>query len=124
MSIKNDTKQRQVDKLFQNYTDEKTHRRVLYDELLTLNGNIRVYIIPGNTTEALCKYRDERLLTIGDKENETDYEFDYCFKPNLELNEIYEHLEPFIRNVFLGYTNTILSYGNSDSGKNAMIEGK
>jgi kinesin family protein C2/C3 len=104
------------------YRSETLQRKLLYNKLQELRGNIRVF----------CRIRwDERLkqggkiLNVGDNTDVTlndgkiskTYSFDRAFDVEASQEDVYSEAEPIITSCLDGYNVCIMAYGQTGSGQ-------
>ena len=112
------------------YKKECRLRKVLYNQLMELKGNIRVYcrVRPISAVEAeaggdCVRYPvDDEVTLITDRAPKT-FEFDKVFDGDTTQTQVFEDTAPLIASVLDGYTVCIFAYGQTGSGKTHTMEG-
>ncbi|CAN4108737.1 unnamed protein product [Withania somnifera] len=116
------------------YLEECTERKRLYNEVIELKGNIRVF----------CRCRPLNAGEIADEstsvvefdpshENELQiscagsskkrFKFDYVFKPEDSQDAVFAQTMPIVTSVLDGYNVCIFAYGQTGTGKTFTMEG-
>ena len=118
------------------YIKEKKLRKLYYNELIELRGNIRVYcrIRPileneinngyndiisydDNDDDIIHIYDEERLMTLS-------FEFDKIFNnKNTKQIDIFNEISPLLLSVIDGYNVCIFAYGQTGAGKTYTMQG-
>lgn len=117
----------------------EAERRRLFNELLRLKGNIRVFarVRPPNPKE--LKSRDDmavsfpdggkagarRLLRLGglNSGQTREYEFDRVFSTDEPQEAVFADVAPLVQSVLDGFNVAIFAYGQTGSGKTYTMEG-
>ncbi|XP_068656130.1 kinesin-like protein KIN-14R [Aristolochia californica] len=126
--------EKQHEELKLKYTEGAKERKELYNKVLELKGNIRVF--------CRCRPLNEEELAEGstmaiDFESEKDgelavkangapkkvFKFDAVFGPQADQADVFEDTAPFAASVLDGYNVCIFAYGQTGTGKTFTMEG-
>ena len=114
------------------YTSLCDENKRLYNEVLDLKGNIRVYtrVRPAGTTgsketaivnvDHSSDLKDKVSLDTG---SATAFAFEKAFDENASQEKVYEEVAAFIRPVLDGYNVCLFAYGQTGSGKTYTMTG-
>eukprot|EP01060_Flectonema_neradi_P031662 TRINITY_DN4865_c0_g3_i2.p1 TRINITY_DN4865_c0_g3~~TRINITY_DN4865_c0_g3_i2.p1 ORF type:complete len:975 (+),score=306.90 TRINITY_DN4865_c0_g3_i2:85-3009(+) len=111
------------------YKKEERRRRELYNQLMELKGNIRVYCrlkpCSSDETNECISLDDDMTMLIKDPTagKQMLYEFDKCFGEDATQLEIFEEAKGLAISVLDGYYVCIFAYGQTGSGKTYTMEG-
>ncbi|KAJ9457221.1 Kinesin-4 [Diplonema papillatum] len=109
------------------YKKEEKRRRKLYNELIELKGNIRVFcrVKPTSDPDVSIGLEDDMTVKVKDPNTGkvTIYEFDKCFEQEATQTEVFEEARPLAVSVLDGYYVCIFAYGQTGSGKTYTMEG-
>ncbi|XP_073117546.1 kinesin-like protein KIN-14J isoform X2 [Elaeis guineensis] len=122
------------EKLKQKYTEECAERKRLYNELIELKGNIRVFCRcrPLSSEEMSKGYsslveldpsQDTELQIICSDSSKKQYKFDHVFGPKDDQETVFAETLPIVKSVLDGYNVCIFAYGQTGSGKTFTMEG-
>ncbi|KAF0978034.1 hypothetical protein FDP41_002926 [Naegleria fowleri] len=117
--------------LEEKYKKELKERRLLYNQLQDLKGNIRVNLrvrplLPEDgQTENCIECIDDKEVKIYDKEAKKSYkfEFDSVFGTDSTQAQVFEDVKPLATSILDGYNVCIFAYGQTGSGKTFTMEG-
>ncbi|KAM1244483.1 hypothetical protein ACFX1X_036270 [Malus domestica] len=109
-------------------------RKELYNKVLELKGNIRVFCRcrPLNTEEVAAgaamaidfeSAKDGELSVKSNGVTRKTFKFDAVFGPQAEQVDVFEDTAPFATSVLDGYNVCIFAYGQTGSGKTFTMEG-
>ncbi|XP_050371415.1 kinesin-like protein KIN-14Q isoform X2 [Argentina anserina] len=109
-------------------------RKELYNKVLELKGNIRVFCRcrPLNTEEVAAgasmaiDFESEKEGELSVKSNglsRRTFKFDAVFGPQADQADVFEDTAPFATSVLDGYNVCIFAYGQTGSGKTFTMEG-
>ncbi|XP_053575752.1 uncharacterized protein LOC128665000 [Bombina bombina] len=107
------------------YQRESLERKLLYNQLQELRGNIRVFCRcrredgKGDHLEFLSS-EDIILNHNGSKKK---FRFDQVFLPQCTQEEVFEETLPIIKSCVDGYNVCIMAYGQTGSGKTFTMMG-
>ncbi|KAL5977441.1 hypothetical protein ACLOJK_021787 [Asimina triloba] len=126
--------EREHDGLKQKLLEGAKERKELYNKVLELKGNIRVF--------CRCRPLNEEEVALGalmaiDFESAKDgeltvkangvpkkvYKFDSVFSPQADQADVFEETAPFATSVLDGYNVCIFAYGQTGTGKTFTMEG-
>eukprot|EP01064_Diplonema_japonicum_P029358 TRINITY_DN4727_c0_g1_i1.p1 TRINITY_DN4727_c0_g1~~TRINITY_DN4727_c0_g1_i1.p1 ORF type:complete len:959 (+),score=244.80 TRINITY_DN4727_c0_g1_i1:431-2878(+) len=107
------------------YKKEEKRRRELYNQLMELKGNIRVYCRIKPSDEECVTLDDDMTLKVKDPGNgkTQTYEFDKCFPQSATQLEVFDEAKGLAISVLDGYYVCIFAYGQTGSGKTYTMEG-
>ncbi|XP_013410211.1 kinesin-like protein KIN-14E [Lingula anatina] len=118
---------REIEDLRELYRKEALERKLLYNKLQELRGNIRVF--------ARCRY-DNRVECSLEFPSDSDiatfnpatqqkkiFSFDKVYSPSSKQTEVFEDTLPIIHSCVDGYNVCILAYGQTGSGKTHTMMG-
>lgn len=120
--------------LKEKFSEEAKERKDLYNKLIELKGNIRVFCRcrPLNTEEiaegALMvvdfeSAKDGELIVRGHVSSKKVFKFDSVFNPEEDQEKVFEKTAPFATSVLDGYNVCIFAYGQTGTGKTFTMEG-
>ncbi|XP_020264885.1 kinesin-like protein KIN-14C isoform X2 [Asparagus officinalis] len=119
----------------ENYHAVVAENQRLYNEVLELKGNIRVYcrirpFLPGQKGKSSSvEYVGENgeVLVINPSKQGKDgrrlFKFNKTFGPASTQEEVYLDIQPLVRSVLDGYNVCIFAYGQTGSGKTYTMSG-
>eukprot|EP00760_Papus_ankaliazontas_P009871 PhM_4_TR14149/c1_g1_i2/m.104232/K10406/KIFC2_3; kinesin family member C2/C3 len=111
------------------YRNEEQRRRVLYNELQELKGNIRVYcrMKPRDDDELVDCVTKEDDMTVAIFDENTGrgakYEFDLVLGEESTQEQVFAEVQPLALSILDGYHVCIFAYGQTGSGKTFTMEG-
>ncbi|WVZ98429.1 hypothetical protein U9M48_043875 [Paspalum notatum var. saurae] len=122
------------DGLKKKYMDECAERRRLYNELIELRGNIRVFcrcrplssdeVTRGCLSIVEIDPSKETELQFAPNERERkSFKFDYVFGPQKDQEVVFSETVPVVRSVMDGFNVCIFAYGQTGAGKTFTMEG-
>ncbi|PAN24811.1 hypothetical protein PAHAL_4G254200 [Panicum hallii] len=107
-------------------------KKRLFNDLLTLKGNVKVFCrsMPLFEDEgpSVVEFPDDFTIRVntGDESltnPKKDYEFDRVYGPHIGQGELFHDVQPFVQSALDGYNISIFAYGQSRSGKTHTLEG-
>ncbi|XP_077566375.1 uncharacterized protein LOC144182352 [Stigmatopora nigra] len=109
------------------YQKEALERRALYNKLLELQGNVRVFcrcrnISTTGSSSSLEQY-DQQEVTLIHKNTKKKFFFDKVYAPTSTQEEVFAGTVPLITSCADGYNVCILAYGQTGSGKTFTMMG-
>ncbi|XP_057998764.1 kinesin-like protein KIN-14S isoform X2 [Hevea brasiliensis] len=116
------------------YREESSERRRLYNEVIELKGNIRVFCRcrPLNQAEIANGSNyvvefdpslDNELHIISSDSSKKQFKFDHVFKPEDNQEAVFAQTKPIVTSVLDGYNVCIFAYGQTGTGKTFTMEG-
>ncbi|CAK9151811.1 unnamed protein product [Ilex paraguariensis] len=109
-------------------------RKELYNKVLELKGNIRVFCRcrPLNAEEIAAgtsmivdfeAAKDDELTVRSNGVSKKTFKFDAVFSPQADQFDVFEDTAPFATSVLDGYNVCIFAYGQTGTGKTFTMEG-
>ncbi|XP_072958003.1 kinesin-like protein KIN-14R [Typha angustifolia] len=116
------------------FIEESKERKDLYNKLVELKGNIRVFCRcrPLNVEEIEAgasmaidfeSAKDGELVVRGHVSSKKVFKFDSVFSPEDDQEKVFEKTTPFATSVLDGYNVCIFAYGQTGTGKTFTMEG-
>ncbi|KAJ4772659.1 Kinesin-like protein [Rhynchospora pubera] len=116
------------------YTNECQERKRLYNELIELRGNIRVFCRcrPLNSDEISKGYSnvvefdsllETELQIICNDSSRKQFKFDQVFGPSANQEAVFAETLPVVMSALDGYNVCIFAYGQTGTGKTFTMEG-
>ncbi|XP_026655969.2 kinesin-like protein KIN-14J [Phoenix dactylifera] len=116
------------------YTEECAERKRLYNEMIVLKGNIRVFCRcrPLSLEEISKGYssvieidpsQDTELQIICSDYSKKQFKFDHIFGPKDDQEAVFAETLPIVKSVLDGYNVCIFAYGQTGTGKTFTMEG-
>ncbi|KAL8205915.1 hypothetical protein R6Q57_009466 [Mikania cordata] len=113
---------------------ECSERRRLYNEVIELKGNIRVFcrcrplnndeIAKGSTSIVEFDSAHENELKIsGSDSSKKQFKFDHIFRPEDNQEAVFAETSPLVVSVLDGFNVCIFAYGQTGTGKTFTMEG-
>ncbi|MQL73800.1 hypothetical protein Taro_006157, partial [Colocasia esculenta] len=120
--------------LTKKYMEEWAERKRLYNEVIELKGNIRVFcrcrplspdeISKGYSSVFESDPSQETELQIVTSENaKKQFKFDHVFGPQASQEDVFAETMPVVKSVLDGYNACIFAYGQTGTGKTFTMEG-
>ncbi|XP_054633323.1 uncharacterized protein LOC129181759 [Dunckerocampus dactyliophorus] len=115
----------EVEELRSLYRKEAVERRSLYNKLLELQGNIRVFCrCRKSSASSSCLDRtDDQEVVVVQKSNKKKFHFDKVYAPSSTQEDVFAGTVPLITSCADGYNVCILAYGQTGSGKTFTMMG-
>ncbi|KAL2345692.1 hypothetical protein Fmac_006977 [Flemingia macrophylla] len=116
------------------YMKEHSERRKLYNEVIELKGNIRVFCrcrplneseLANGSSVSVVNFDsspDELQVNCTDS-SKKQFKFDFVFRPEDNQETVFEQTKPIITSVLDGYNVCIFAYGQTGTGKTFTMEG-
>uniref|UniRef100_A0A0E0HMQ6 Kinesin motor domain-containing protein n=1 Tax=Oryza nivara TaxID=4536 RepID=A0A0E0HMQ6_ORYNI len=108
-------------------------KKRLFNDLLTLKGNVKVFCRSRPLFEdegsSVVEFPDDFTIRVntGDESltnPKKDYEFDRVYGPHIGQGELFHDVQPLVQSALDGYNVAIFAYGQSRSGKtHTLVEG-
>merc|ERR1719238_743588 len=124
-----DSAQQKREEELATYRKLEKQRRVVYNTLQELRGNLRVYCrlrprLEG-TVKAFVEPTDDIALQVTDPTMETtsEYEFDLVMPETTSQQDVFAEVQPLVTSVLDGYNVCVFAYGQTGSGKTHTMEG-
>ncbi|OEL34460.1 Kinesin-4 [Dichanthelium oligosanthes] len=122
------------DGLKKKYTDECAERKRIYNELIELRGNIRVFCRcrPLNSDEVtrgcssvveINRSQETELQFVPSEKERKAFKFDHVFGPEDDQDVVFSETVPVVRSVMDGFNVCIFAYGQTGTGKTFTMEG-
>ncbi|GMY21412.1 kinesin-like protein KIN-14S isoform X2, partial [Fagus crenata] len=116
------------------YLKESSERKRLYNEVIELKGNIRVFCRcrPLNQNEItngsssivdFDSSQDNELQVICSDSSKKQFKFDHVFRPEDNQEAVFAQTKPIVTSVLDGYNVCIFAYGQTGTGKTFTMEG-
>nr|ACG43046.1 kinesin-4 [Zea mays] len=116
------------------YTDECAERRRLYNELIELRGNIRVFCrcrpLSSNELARGCSSvveidssQETELQFVPNEKERKPFKFDHVFGPDDDQEAVFSETVPVVGSVMDGFNVCIFAYGQTGTGKTFTMEG-
>ncbi|WCJ43156.1 Kinesin-like protein KIN-14S [Euphorbia peplus] len=116
------------------YMDESSERKRLYNEVIELKGNIRVFCRcrplnqaeSSNGSNCVVEYDsslDNELHIISSDSSKKQFKFDHVFRPEDNQDAVFAQTKPIVTSVLDGYNVCIFAYGQTGTGKTFTMEG-
>ncbi|ONM32818.1 Di-glucose binding protein with Kinesin motor domain [Zea mays] len=120
--------------LKEKFNEEAKERKDLYNKLIELKGNIRVFCRcrPLNAEEIaegassaidFDSAKDGELIVRGHVSSRKIYKFDSVFSPEEDQEKVFEKTAPYAISVLDGFNVCIFAYGQTGTGKTFTMEG-
>ncbi|XP_062143259.1 kinesin-like protein KIN-14S isoform X2 [Alnus glutinosa] len=116
------------------YLYESSERKSLYNEVIELKGNIRVFcrcrplsqteITNGSTSVVeFDSSQDNELQVVCSDSSKKQFKFDHVFRPEDNQEAVFAQTKPIVTSVLDGYNVCIFAYGQTGTGKTFTMEG-
>ncbi|KAG6750492.1 hypothetical protein POTOM_044988 [Populus tomentosa] len=116
------------------YLQELSERKRLYNEVIELKGNIKVFCRcrPLNQVEItngsnhvveFDSSLDNELQIISSDSSKKQFKFDHVFRPEDNQEAVFVQTKPIVTSVLDGYNVCIFAYGQTGTGKTFTMEG-
>ncbi|CAN6202085.1 unnamed protein product [Urochloa humidicola] len=107
-------------------------KKRLFNDLLTLKGNVKVFCRSRPLFEdegpSVVEFPDDFTIRVNTEDEsltnpKKDFEFDRVYGPHIGQGELFHDVQPLVQSALDGYNISIFSYGQSCSGKTHTLEG-
>ncbi|KAG8092880.1 hypothetical protein GUJ93_ZPchr0012g21949 [Zizania palustris] len=126
--------EREFKDLKEKFSEETKERKDLYNKLIELKGNIRVFCrcrpLNGEEIEEGASMavdfesaKGGELIVRGHVSSKKVFRFDSVFSPEEDQEKVFEKTAPFATSVLDGYNVCIFAYGQTGTGKTFTMEG-
>ncbi|KAL6623407.1 hypothetical protein ACP70R_033286 [Stipagrostis hirtigluma subsp. patula] len=126
--------EREFKDLKEKFSEEAKERKDLYNKLIELKGNIRVFCrcrplnaeeIAEGTSTAIDfeSAKDGELIVRGHVSSKKVFKFDSVFSPEEDQETVFQKTAPFATSVLDGFNVCIFAYGQTGTGKTFTMEG-
>ncbi|XP_031280252.1 kinesin-like protein KIN-14S [Pistacia vera] len=116
------------------YIYESSERKWLYNEVIELKGNIRVFsrcrplnqaeITNGSSSVVeFDSYQENELQIVSSDSSKKKFKFDFVFKPKDNQEAVFAQTKPIVTLGLDGYNVCIFAYGQTGTGKTFTMEG-
>ncbi|XP_024018671.1 kinesin-like protein KIN-14S isoform X1 [Morus notabilis] len=116
------------------YIKDSSERKRLYNEVIELKGNIRVFCRcrpinqyeVANGCNSVIEYDssvDNELQVICSDSSKKQFKFDHVFRPEDNQEAVFAQTKPIVTSVLDGYNVCIFAYGQTGTGKTFTMEG-
>ncbi|OWM62940.1 hypothetical protein CDL15_Pgr020234 [Punica granatum] len=122
------------ERLKMKYLEVSSERKRIYNELIEIKGNIRVFCRcrPLNSAEmanglaSVVEFdpaQDNELQVNCSDSSKKQFKFDHVFKPEDDQEAVFAQTKPVVVSVLDGYNVCIFAYGQTGTGKTFTMEG-
>jgi kinesin family protein C2/C3 len=115
-----------LDDITKKYRAEQIQRKLLYNKVQELRGNIRVFARVRKDVRGECVMKfptDTEVMFESLTGAQEIIEFDKAFGPNSKQDEVFEDTKALILSCIDGYNVCIVAYGQTGSGKTFTMMG-
>lgn len=109
------------------YRREALQRKLLYNEVQELRGNIRVFCRCRQDDRSVCALQfdkqEGRVMVKSAQGRKKMFEFERVYVPTTTQEEIFEDTKPTILSCVDGYNVCIIAYGQTGAGKTYTMTG-
>ncbi|KAA3472244.1 kinesin-like protein KIFC3 [Gossypium australe] len=124
----------EYDLLKKKYLHESSERKRLYNEVIELKGNIRVFcrcrplnqVEIANASSSVVEFdssQDTELQIVSSDSSKKQFKFDHVFRPDDGQDAVFARTKPIVTSVLDGYNVCIFAYGQTGTGKTFTMEG-
>ena len=114
----------QVEEITKKYRAEVMQRKLLYNKIQELRGNIRVFLRPRPDKESCIKVPSATEVMLPSlKGDDVLMDFDRVFGNKSTQEEVFAEVQPIIMSCIDGYNVCIMAYGQTGSGKTHTMMG-
>ncbi|CAI0551273.1 unnamed protein product [Linum tenue] len=116
------------------FVQQQVERKRLYNEVIELKGNIRVFCRcrPLNQAEVekgcnnvaeFDSCQENELHVLAADSSKKPFKFDHVFRPDDNQEAVFAETKPIVTSVLDGYNVCIFAYGQTGTGKTFTMEG-
>ncbi|XP_004495728.1 kinesin-like protein KIN-14S [Cicer arietinum] len=116
------------------YLQESSERRRLYNEVIELKGNIRVFcrcrpLSESETANGFASVvnfessSENELQVVCSDSSKKQFKFDHVFRPGDNQEAVFSQTKPIATSVLDGFNVCIFAYGQTGTGKTFTMEG-
>uniref|UniRef100_A0A6N2KTK0 TIR domain-containing protein n=1 Tax=Salix viminalis TaxID=40686 RepID=A0A6N2KTK0_SALVM len=114
------------------YLQELSDRKRLYNEVIELKGNIRVFCrcrplnqveITNGSNYVVEFDSSQDMKIISSDSSKKQFKFDHVFEPEDNQEAVFAQTKPIVASVLDGYNACIFAYGQTGTGKTFTMEG-
>jgi kinesin family protein C2/C3 len=116
----------QLEDITKKYLHEQTQRKLLYNKVQELRGNIRVFCRVRFDDRGPCMFQfpsDTEAIVQKLQGGTEMYEFEHVYGPNSKQEKVFSDTKPIILSCVDGYNVCIMAYGQTGSGKTYTMMG-
>lgn len=115
---------RQLDEITQKYRAEALQRKLLYNKVQELRGNIRVFCRVRPDKDGVVRVAGETDVVLPSlKGDDVLLEYDHVYGAKATQEEIFADTKPIVLSCIDGYNVCLMAYGQTGSGKTYTMMG-
>lgn len=123
-----DNTKEQVADITKKYRAEQMQRRLLYNQVQELRGNIRVFarVRSDDRNPCMMKFPDDNNLLVthlDSTKKPINYEFEHVYSNKSKQEDVFKDTEALCMSCVDGYNVCIMAYGQTGSGKTYTMQG-
>lgn len=121
-----DNTKEQVETITKKYRQEQMQRKLLYNKVQELRGNIRVFarVRKDDRSPCIMQFPNEtEMLIDGLDGSKVTYEFEHVYSDKSKQEEVFKDTEALCLSCVDGYNVCIMAYGQTGSGKTFTMQG-
>ncbi|XP_077121181.1 uncharacterized protein LOC143776088 isoform X2 [Ranitomeya variabilis] len=125
MVVKLHSSTKEIEDIRSLYQRESMERKLLYNQLQELRGNIRVFCRCrlDNSKGGHLEFPSDEELVVNCNGSKKRFRYDQMFLPQCTQEDVFEGTLPIIKSCVDGYNVCILAYGQTGSGKTYTMMG-
>eukprot|EP00055_Hartaetosiga_balthica_P005061 m.14240 g.14240 ORF g.14240 m.14240 type:complete len:869 (-) comp4276_c0_seq2:376-2982(-) len=116
----------QVEEMRAKYLKEQTQRKLLYNKVQELRGNIRVFcrVRFDKRDKCIMQFPSETEMVVPKLQGGQEMvDFEKCYSPKASQEQVFADTKPLIMSSVDGYNVCIIAYGQTGSGKTYTMMG-
>jgi kinesin family protein C2/C3 len=116
----------QLEDITKKYLHEQTQRKLLYNKVQELRGNIRVFcrVRFDDRSPCIFQFPSDTEAIVQKLQGGTElYEFEHVYGPDSKQEKVFQDTKPIILSCVDGYNVCIMAYGQTGSGKTYTMMG-